>query len=228
LSADFPALDPTAPHHDSDLDGLVLGPAQAERRLVLLHGWGADADDLLDLGAELVDGSVQLVALRAPWPHPAGVGRQWYDLQTPGWPELAEAREALGQRLQRLAATVPLERTALLGFSQGAAMALDVASTGQLPLAALIACSGYPHPDWRPAPLNPGPRRVLLTHGSDDPVVPYAASEEIERLLRQAGLSSDSQRLRRLRFQGGHGIDPGLFPVMRQVLEEGWAKQPEA
>ena len=69
---------------------------------------------------------------------------------------------------------------------------------------------------------------MLLTHGSDDPVVPYAASEEIERRLRQAGLSSDSQRLRRLRFQGGHGIDPGLFPVMRQVLEEGWAKQPEA
>ncbi len=35
-------------------DALRLGPAQAHQRLVLLHGWGADADDLLDLGGLLV------------------------------------------------------------------------------------------------------------------------------------------------------------------------------
>ena len=38
----------------SSSDALQLGPSEAQQRLVLLHGWGADADDLLDLGALLV------------------------------------------------------------------------------------------------------------------------------------------------------------------------------
>jgi phospholipase/carboxylesterase len=90
-------------------------------------------------------------------------------------------------------------------------MALDAAS--DLPLAALIACSGYPHPQWQPQPQPP----VLLTHGEQDPVVPAAASEELERLLRQAGGS-----VRRLGFAGGHGIDPALFPAMREFLDSAW------
>jgi phospholipase/carboxylesterase len=188
---------------------------------VLLHGWGADADDLLDLGALLVGPEVSVVALRAPQPHPGGIGRQWYGLlPEPDWSSLPAARRDLRTRLQGLASTVPLAHTAVLGFSQGAAMALDVATSataeGQqgLPLAALIACSGYPHPDWVPT----GPQtRILLTHGEQDPMVPFAASEALERTLLEAGGS-----VRRITFSGGHGINPALFPQMRAFLEEGW------
>jgi phospholipase/carboxylesterase len=192
---------------------------------VLLHGWGADADDLLDLGEALVDDpdatDVSLVALRAPLPHPGGGGRQWYDLlPAPAWEQLPEARTALRQRLLALATSVPLERTALLGFSQGAAMALDVAldvgtgDMGPLPLAALIACSGYPHPDWHP---GRSATRILLTHGDQDPMVAPGASAEVERALKAAGGS-----VQRLTFPGGHGIDPTLLPTLRAFLEEGW------
>jgi phospholipase/carboxylesterase len=192
---------------------------------VLLHGWGADADDLLDLGEALVDDpdatDVSLVALRAPLPHPGGGGRQWYNLlPAPAWEQLPDARTALRQRLLALATSVPLERTALLGFSQGAAMALDVAldvgtgDTGPLPLAALIACSGYPHPDWQP---GRSATRILLTHGDQDPMVAPGASAEVERALKAAGGS-----VQRLTFPGGHGIDPTLLPTLRAFLEEGW------
>jgi phospholipase/carboxylesterase len=209
---------------------LCLGPANASRRLVLLHGWGADADDLLDLGEALVDDpdatDVSLVALRAPLPHPGGGGRQWYDLlPAPAWEQLPEARTALRQRLLALATSVPLERTALLGFSQGAAMALDVGlgvavdvgtdDTGPLPLAALIACSGYPHPDWHP---GRSATPILLTHGDQDPMVAPGASAELERALKAAGGS-----VQRLTFPGGHGIDPALLPTLRAFLEEGWS-----
>jgi phospholipase/carboxylesterase len=164
---------------------------------------------------------VSVVALRAPFPHPAGTGRQWYDLlPQPHWETLPAARRDLRRRLEDLGTSVPLPRTAVLGFSQGAAMALDVATgeacTAQpgLPLAALIACSGYPHPDW-----NPGPpaMKILLTHGEQDPMVPFAASEALERTLRAAGAS-----VGRLAFPGGHTIDPNLFPAMRSFLEQGW------
>ena len=151
-----------------------------------------------------------VVALRAPLPHPGGIGRQWYDLGLPDWPELPAARADLLRRLQELGHTVPLEQTALLGFSQGAAMGVDVATGGGLPLAGLIACSGYPHPGWVPLPPLPP---ILLTHGSEDVVVPFGACEALEQSLRQKGGS-----VQRLTFPGGHGIDPQLFPAMRGFL----------
>lgn len=205
------------PHDDGQ--SIQLGPAEPQRRLVLLHGWGADADDLLDLGTALLaeDGQaaeVSLVSLRAPQAHPGGFGRQWYDLQQPEWPGLPEARGNLRQRLNQLAASVPLERTAVLGFSQGAAMAVDVILGDGLPVAALIACSGYPHPGWQ---ARDPKASTLLTHGDQDPVVPMAASEAIEDLVQQAG-----GQVRRIGFAGGHGIDPQLLPDLRAFLARHW------
>ena len=86
-------MDPDAtlptPGAPVDPEALVAGPERAARRLVLLHGWGADADDLLDLGQELVDATVSVVALRAPQAHPGGFGRQWYPLSpAPEWVQL--------------------------------------------------------------------------------------------------------------------------------------------
>ncbi len=217
-----------------DGTAIELGPERASRRLVLLHGWGADADDLLDLGLELLPRSglstaeqqgVSLVALRAPGIHPAGMGRQWYGLApAPDWQALPDAREALRQRLEALAQTVPLQQTVLLGFSQGGAMAVDVATGGGeagaeaaaagLPLAALISCSGYPHPDWSPRAEG---LKVLLTHGLQDSVVPAEASEALEQELQAAGAN-----VKRQLFTGGHGIDPDLLPLMREFLGRAW------
>jgi phospholipase/carboxylesterase len=209
----------TSPSSGGAEAGLIrLGPASAQQRLVLLHGWGADADDLLDLGRLLVGPEVSVVALQAPLPHPAGIGRQWYDLQQPGWPQLPAARDDLRLRLQALAAELSLESTVLFGFSQGAAMALDVAtSAGGIPIAGLVGCSGYPHPDWQPQIDQPRP--VLLSHGRQDPVVPHGASEALGQQLRQAGAEVEL-----LSFDGGHAIDPELFPAIRAFLAACWSR----
>lgn len=197
-------------------DLIRVGPHESDRRLVLLHGWGADADDLLDLSELLVEPAVSVVALRAPLPHPGGSGRQWYDLQQPEWPQLPAARTQLRQRLEQLATEVPLEKTVLLGFSQGAAMALDVGTSGAgLPLAGLISCSGYPHPDWQPGIQTI--KKILLTHGEQDPVVPYGASEALQMQLRQGGIDTDL-----ICFAGGHTIDSSLFPALRHYLAGQW------
>lgn len=193
-------------------EALWQGPEQSTQRLVLLHGWGADADDLLELGALLVGPRVSVVSLRAPLAHPAGVGRQWYDLQQSGWPQLPEARSALRSRLLALDTSVGLQQTVVLGFSQGAAMALDVATT--LPVAGVIACSGYPHPNWQTEELS---LPVLLSHGEQDPVVPHGASLELEQRLKAAGAAVEL-----LSFAGGHSIDPDLFAPMRLFLTRCW------
>ena len=180
---------------------------------MLLHGWGADAHDLLDLGEMLVGPELSVVALQAPEAHPLGVGRQWYGLQPIDWSQLPAARAALRQRLELLASSVPLGRTVVLGFSQGGAMALDVASG--LPVAGIVACSGYPHEGWLPQataaqPLPP----VLLSHGQQDPVVPFAASEEARKRLISGGGSAQL-----LPFEGGHTIDPAVLPSIANFVD---------
>lgn len=193
------------------------GPDLCDRRLVLLHGWGADADDLLDLAELLVGPAVSVVALRAPLPHPSGSGRQWYDLQQPNWPQLPLARTQLRERLLALATEVPLQQTVLLGFSQGAAMALDVATAGSgLPLAGLISCSGYPHPGWQPTAASLP--KILLTHGEQDSVVPYGASEAIKEQLQLSGINTEL-----VSFSGGHTIDNCLFPALRSYMAGQWS-----
>ena len=190
-------------------EALQSGPKAAAKRLVLLHGWGADADDLLELGRQLCGERRQLVALRAPQPHPGGSGRQWYDLQNRSWPDLPQARLALRARLEALGRSLPLEQTVLLGFSQGAAMALDVGS--DLALAGIVCCSGYPHPGWQ---AKPAMAQVLLTHGKNDPVVPYAASEELLRLLQL-----QQARVELIGTAGQHGIDAELLPAIRRFID---------
>ena len=194
----------------SSSDALQLGPSEAQQRLVLLHGWGADADDLLDLGSLLVGPEVSVVALRAPEPHPYGVGRQWYGLQPIDWTQLPAAREALRQRLTALASSVPLASTVLLGFSQGGAMALDVGS--RLPLAGIVACSGYPHEGWEP---STGMAPVLLSHGREDPVVPFAASQAVLERLQAGG-----HRAELLAFEGGHTIDQTVLPAIGTFVRQ--------
>ena len=72
------------------------------RRLVLLHGWGADGDDLRPLGDALkarLGGSLDLVSLDAPELHPQGSGRQWYGLFPAQWDAVPAAVNHLQQRL---------------------------------------------------------------------------------------------------------------------------------
>lgn len=207
-----PSPDPAASAlPDAVGECLRSGPVDAWTRLVLLHGWGADADDLLDLGELLVGPQVSVIALRAPEAHPYGMGRQWYGLQPIDWSQLPGARAALNRRLAALGGSVPLERTVILGFSQGGAMALDVGSA--LPLAGIVACSGYPHEGWKPESSGQALPPVLLSHGREDPVVPFAASEAVLEQLGRAGAQAQL-----LPFRGGHTIDQSVLPQIADFV----------
>lgn len=155
----------------------------AKHRLVILHGWGADANDLLPLGIlirQQLKIPLELVSLHAPEPHPQGVGRQWYGLFPADWEAVPGAIQSLQIRLKALATNeIPLEKTAILGFSQGGAMSIGACC--ELPFAGIIGCSSYPHPDWEAPKQRPS---VLLIHGRQDNVVPYAASEKLLKELR--------------------------------------------
>ena len=193
---------------------VCLNTPDASNRLILLHGWGADAEDLLPLGEKLtcqLTTKTEIIALRAPDFHPQGIGRQWYPLFPPDWSAVPIAIDNLKERIKDIASVkIPLKKTALLGFSQGAAMTLE--SGCDLPIAGLICCSAYPHANWV-APKSIPP--IFLTHGKNDEIVPVRAFQKIRYLLENYDQLVDIEL-----FDGGHEIPQYLIPKFQLFLEK--------
>ncbi len=166
-------------------------PSACDAMLVGLHGWGANAADLLGLGNFLTLPRCHMVFPDAPFPHPQNpVGRMWYgfpqgyDFRQPHdfeqQADLQTSRQALREWLDQVTAEtgIPLGRTILAGFSQGGAMALDIGL--QLPVAAVLVLSGYLHGNIS---LHQPPSPVLLVHGRQDPVVPIICAHQTRQVL---------------------------------------------
>ena len=197
-------------HHEY----VSIGSQNSTHRIILLHGWGADADDLLPVGKSIINNSClefELISLKAPNPKPNDIGRQWYNLFPPEWDEVESAVDKLLVTLKAFDKTkIPLKRTVLLGFSQGAAMALDAGL--RLDLGLVISCSGYSHPKWDPVKNNP----VLLSHGLQDEVVPIKASREISiRLGNSGNLNNELHE-----YNCSHTIHPDFIKVIRLKIKE--------
>ena len=193
---------------------ISLNSESATNRLVLLHGWGADADDLISLGKLLTEGlkdRFEIVSFSAPQPHPSGSGKQWYQLYPHDWEQVPIAVLDLERRLNNLCFKhIPLNKTLLLGFSQGGAMALELAIRNKF--RAVFALSSYPHPEWKP--LNDMPP-IFLCHGNFDQVVPKSASQKSFDILLKNGVKSELYF-----FDGGHEITNDLIQYCRRKIKQ--------
>jgi len=191
---------------------ICLSSHDAGFRLVLLHGWGSDAEDLIPVGKELSEikgRRLEIVSLQAPEIHPQGTGYQWYDLFPADWSAVPQAIEDLRFRLKKLSShEIPLSKTFVLGFSQGGAMAIH--SAFNLEIAGIIAFSAYPHPGWAPSRKGPA---VFLAHGLADNIVPITASEKLFSML-----SNDQLEVDIFKFSGGHEITQECIIKAKEFL----------
>ena len=192
--------------YDIDHEFVSITSQTATHRIILIHGWGADADDLLILGKEISDKiniDFEVISLRAPELHPSGQGRQWYGLYPHDWKGAEVEVKKLLVTLQKFDTDqIPLRKTILLGFSQGAAMAIDVGV--KLNLGLIVSCSGYPHPTWIMGEEHPP---LIISHGLFDDVVPIDASRTIYEKVK----SKSSKFCELLEFDGFHQIDSNLI-----------------
>jgi phospholipase/carboxylesterase len=202
-------------------------PARSGRTralVVLLHGYGASGHDLIDL-ADLMADALPDAAFAAPhaverMPFPGAEGYQWFQLSTLAPDELAEgtrrAAPSLDAFLDRELATtsVPPERLALVGFSQGTMMALHVGLRRARAPAAIVGLSGVVAAGAELAAEIASRPPVMLVHGSADDVIPVAALHLTREVLAGAGISVDWH----VRDGLGHGIDEEVVRMTAQYL----------
>lgn len=198
------------------IDGPRIAPASGGRPkslVVFLHGYGADGNDLIDLGHQFAPllPDTAFVSPNAPDPCPGNpFGREWFPLAEINPRKLLAgvryAAPALDAFLDAELAAQGVEdkNLALVGFSQGTMMALHVGLRRKTPIAGIVGYSGVlAGPEVLAGEMTGAPP-VLLVHGEADQVVPVMALHAAAGALGSAKVPVEWHARPGL----PHGIDP--------------------
>lgn len=205
------------------------GPQKADSVVVFLHGYGADGADLLGL-ADPLGPHLPGTAFYAPDAAERCVnnpmGYQWFPIPWLDGSTEDQARASMGKSIADVDAFLDgvlaregltPDRMVVVGFSQGTMMALHVLPRRDTPVAGIVGFSGRLLAPELLSEVKVRPP-VLLLHGDQDQMVPFADMGLAETALTGAGFSVATHTMPRT----GHGISPdGLGAALgfiRQVL----------
>ena len=176
-------------------------PSEGAPLLLLLHGYGANEEDLLGL-APYLDARLLCVSARAPYALDFG-GFAWFNIEIGAEGvrfDFGEAEEPLAQILSLVDELRRAHRPArifIAGFSQGASMALTAALKQPRDFAGAIALSGLCKPEMLPEDtVSVRGLKVFMSHGRFDPVIPIAPSPRLQRSACSPRVGLAVQRIR--------------------------------
>lgn len=211
-------------HEDLPLKYVVKTPSRRPEMdemplVVVMHGRGADANDLADI-APMIDGpsGYRFVFPNAPnaWEAAPGMtfGYTWFDGLPPDANSLRSARVRLTEFLDAAVKhfPTPAGKVVLAGFSQGALMALDVGLRRD-DLAGIVAMSGALDERDLPDLANRKDRRVLIVHGTADEMINVNMARRARRVLESHGLDPEYHE-----FPMGHHLTPESMAVVGEFI----------
>ena len=197
----------------------------ARHLVVLLHGYGADGSDLLSLHEFLSDvlPDTAFVAPNAPFPCTVNpLGYEWFPIPWIDGSSETEAAVAAGKSyailndwLDEMAdrESVDAGKTALVGFSQGTMIALNVIPRRREKIAGLVGFSGASYLLPKDELILSRPP-VLLVHGENDEMVPSSNLQQSADALEALGFETATHLSRGI----GHQIGPDGLAVAREFL----------
>jgi phospholipase/carboxylesterase len=220
------------------LDGPRLEPKSgtAKQLVVFLHGYGADGNDLIDIGRAW-QGLLPDAAFVSPHaPQPCGqspMGREWFPLTFRDPDERWNGVNAAGPGLQAFLdaelkrRSLPPQALALVGFSQGTMMALHaglrraVAPAGIVGFSGMLVAPEQLEPESFMAEIKSRPP-VLLVHGDQDQVIPVQALMHAAQGLAALDVPAEWHVSPGI----GHGIDQEGLRHGAEFLARQFAKLP--
>lgn len=190
---------------------LIPSREPSNRLMVVLHGLGDSMEGYRDL----------VQALQIPWlnyllvnaPDAYYTGYSWFELYGDSLPGIVRSRKLLTTLLDSLRDKFPSDQTLLLGFSQGCLMTLETGLRYPHKLAGLIGISGWIHDDEVVLKELGAPQRVLWTHGTRDPLIPFAQVKDQAARLKASGLDIQWQE-----YQKEHTIIPRELSDIRAFI----------
>ena len=209
---------------------VVIEPNQpAEAAVIWLHGLGASGHDF-EPAVPLL--GLQQLPVRFIFPHaperPVTVNGgmvmpAWYDIEhmdierTIDVSGIQASSDRVDQIIrQQIDSGIPVERIALVGFSQGGAVALYAGVRSQQPLAGVMALSTYwvggQDPELEPG-RDPAQLPIEIHHGTADPVVPYVLGEQAQESLQALGYPVTFQA-----FEMPHSVVPEQLRAIGEWL----------
>ena len=204
------------PHADQPV--LTAGPAAPAARLalILVHGRGASAEDIMGIAEALRLEDVHYVA-------PQAAGNTWYPYSflSPierNEPGISSGLARIDTLLQSLEAEgLPAERVALLGFSQGACLSLEFAARHPRRYAGVFGLSGGligPPGTPRTESGSTAGTPVFLGCSDVDPHIPLERVHESADVFRRLGAQVDERIYRGM----GHTVNADEIEAIRTVL----------
>ena len=161
--------------------------------LIMLHGRGADEDDLFGL-SEFLDERLFIISVRAPYQFAYSGGFTWFDIVDIGKPDkkmFTESFQKLTKFIDDVKQGYPIDpqRIFLFGFSMGAMMSFVLTLTQPDSVKGILANSGLIPEDsdlkysWSGMKDKP----VFVGHGKFDSIIPVSFAKRAKELLKNAG-----------------------------------------
>lgn len=206
-----------ASHLMSEVESIVVQcPAgEAQELFLLFHGVRSTPRSMLDVGRAVAGRMPQafVVCVAGPERSEVNDGLQWFSVigvtDTNRSARVGEAMRLFLAAIKRwqLQAQVPVEKTTLIGFSQGAIMSLESLRMPDVPVGRVIALSGR----FAELPTRLSKQVAIhLIHGDSDPVIACDHSVQSARRLHELGAKVRLDVLARL----GHGIDSRVLDLV--------------
>jgi phospholipase/carboxylesterase len=160
----------------------------AGRALILLHGRGATAENILPLADYFTDGSWYVVA-------PQATDFRWYPYSflmpvSRNEPWLSSAVDYVKKMIDNISLYIPAENIYLMGFSQGACLSVEIAARFATKYGGIAAFTGGLIGETVDSGSYRGDfmgTKIYISNGDDDPHIPLKRSEETLKQLRSMG-----------------------------------------
>jgi phospholipase/carboxylesterase len=202
-----------------DTQFIAASEKNSRRLMIVLHGLGDSIEGYGWWAGAMQLPSMNYLLVNAPDPYYGGFA--WYDIQDPGH-GVERSRKLLFQLLDQLAAKeFPPENIVFSGFSQGCLLSMEIGARYPHRLAGIIGISGYVHePERLVKQLSPKAlhQRFLVTHGTQDTLIPIEKVRQQMAILKQAGLQIDWRE-----FQKAHTIaGEAEMSVIREFVRKNY------